>query len=802
MGPALETISITNFRSVRGTVSVPLGAQIVLLHGANGAGKSTVISALELALTGEISDLSPDDRRHLIHRGADRAAVELSSEDHSHTIALGDDGEITGDPLLPVEDGRFLAERCYLRQRTLGKLLELYDEPGINGDSPLTVFVKDLLGLDELEALIEGLDPVGDIRRLRNAVPEYRQAETELQRARDLVADATNELNQVDQLVSAAREQLAETLTILEAPPALPTEPASAAAWLDTQTEQASLAGLVEARQELGGMQRRLAKVGPAPPGQDRDRARNASAAARSAADTWWQTTGAELEAVLDELRAILPGIPAATGADPADVHASALKQLRVELDRLSSAISADDAAIAEEAKVDAEIEASKARASAIDEQLAASRAGTDLSELGKTLAALVPQVHDDNCPVCGRAFGEVSGEPLVAHLAARISQLGQEAERLQALSKARIEALADIRDLEERQAALAGRRLESEAKTRATMRVARLTTAQQRLTALGEGVAQGAATIRKAVETERDVLALEASDRTSAEIRTAAQGLATTLGRVVDSAKSARELIDELAEHVHERIAAIEKREEHRTRARRLIDELATTTAALEGRHADVAATKAVVARVGRQIKDADRRRELLKKTRADAEAARIRIVRQVFNSSLNRLWRDLFVRLAPDEPFVPFFDVPETARVVASLETVHRDGDRFGSPDVMLSAGNLNTAALTLFLALHLSVEQRLPWLLLDDPVQSMDEVHVAQFAALLRTVAHEHARRIVIAVHERPLFDYLALELSPGRAAESLVTVELSRSQEGTTLVQPQYRPFDEDIAFAVA
>ena len=48
------------------------------------------------------------------------------------------------------------------------------------------------------------------------------------------------------------------------------------------------------------------------------------------------------------------------------------------------------------------------------------------------------------------------------------------------------------------------------------------------------------------------------------------------------------------------------------------------------------------------------------------------------------------------------------------------------------MLSAGNLNTAALTLFLALHLSVEPRFPWLVLDDPVQTMDEVHIAQFAA----------------------------------------------------------------------
>ena len=55
----------------------------------------------------------------------------------------------------------------------------------------------------------------------------------------------------------------------------------------------------------------------------------------------------------------------------------------------------------------------------------------------------------------------------------------------------------------------------------------------------------------------------------------------------------------------------------------------------------------------------------------------------------------------------------------IEATLETIHRDGGRAGPPATMLSAGNLNTAALTLFLALHLSINTRLPWLILDDPV-----------------------------------------------------------------------------------
>lgn len=156
------------------------------------------------------------------------------------------------------------------------------------------------------------------------------------------------------------------------------------------------------------------------------------------------------------------------------------------------------------------------------------------------------------------------------------------------------------------------------------------------------------------------------------------------------------------------------------------------------------------------------------------------------VFNDSLNSLWRDLFVRLAPDEPFVPAFALPDkqAGPVEAVLETLYRSGGRGGNPRAMLSAGNLNTAALTLFLALHLSVQPLIPCLVIDDPVQSMDEVHIAQFAALLRTLSKQHNRQVIVAVHEKPLFDYLSLELSPAYPDDRLITIELGRNASGET------------------
>ena len=53
----LQSLAITDFRSIRGTAVIPLDAPVVLLHGQNGAGKTSVMSALELALNGQYGSL-------------------------------------------------------------------------------------------------------------------------------------------------------------------------------------------------------------------------------------------------------------------------------------------------------------------------------------------------------------------------------------------------------------------------------------------------------------------------------------------------------------------------------------------------------------------------------------------------------------------------------------------------------------------------------------------------------------------------------------------------------------------------
>jgi len=186
MTPQLNAISLADFRSIRGVVTIPLDAPVVLIHGPNGSGKTSVLSALELALTGEVLAMrrtDPDYRIHLRNRDALFGKIVLtetgisSTEARDHELVLKD-GVIAGTPVLTGDSSRFFSERCYLAQATLGRLLEIYQDAKVRQDSPLTRFVKDLLGLDHLDALIEGLHPNADIRNLRRLVPEYADAET------------------------------------------------------------------------------------------------------------------------------------------------------------------------------------------------------------------------------------------------------------------------------------------------------------------------------------------------------------------------------------------------------------------------------------------------------------------------------------------------------------------------------------------------------------------------------------------------------------------------------------------------
>lgn len=802
--PELETITITDFRSIGGSVPIPLSAPVVLLHGTNGAGKSTVISALELALGGAISGMERGEQVHLVHRGSTKATIDLASNQGNARFTIDAEG-IDGSALLAGDDARFLRERCYLQQRTLGRLLEVYEEADRDGESMLTAFVNDLLGIDELEGLIDGLEPVRDKRLVKRLVPIFRELEDEIERLAGKTTALGAELEDAQREAASQREGLGDLMADLQVPAVIAADLESVLGWLEQNgaAEDEALVDLLAVRREVSALALRAG--GGAARASAEETAALEEAAAKAGADiaTWRDSEGAAIEALLDRLRKTLPGIPAAAGAaDPAQICAAALQAVDEELVRLGEALTADQEAREEVVRAEEALVANKHRLEAIDKQLAASSAASAPENLARVLATLIPHVHSEDCPVCGRDYSELGIEPLSARVAARVSELTAQAEQLQESAAARLEALAEQQMLEEQILVASRKRMDPEARRETEAALASLEQMRGQLSPLMDGGKDGAALIRAQIEAERDLSQAREKDRVSLELRTEAEQLAVSLKQPApDATMALGRVIEALSDHVSARISALEERTAKRAEARELRQLVVEASGREERLTAELLREREALARAREAGAEVERRYKVMREVRRAAELARERVVRRVFTETLNRAWRDLFVRLAPEEPFVPAFQVPEgSGGVRARLETVHRDGKPGGSPAAMLSAGNLNTAALTLFLALNLSVTERLPWLLLDDPVQSMDEVHVAQFAALLRRLTTTLGRRVILAVHERALFEYLKLELSPSGPKEPLITVELTRGLDGSTSAEPHFHRFVEDRAFA--
>lgn len=357
----LQSLTITNFRSIRETVPIDLDAPVVLLHGQNGAGKTTVMSALELALNGQIADLEDSDREHLVHHGAKTAIVKLSTSIGSTAISTRG-GKPDGDPVLTETDARFFTERCYLAQRRLVQLLEIYASAPPNSDSPLTRFVKDLLGLDELDALIDGLEPVKDLRRIKTFIPEYTAALESVEQQRGEIAELKLKLHAAAAQTTNTRQRLSEDLDGLGAPAtadaALDTK--AILRWLTSSDEESQLEPLETAAREIGRARSRSEKLGKKTATSRAQSAGKDAGTARDAADRWWKSTGSKLETVLDELRTDVPTIATAIATDPAAAHEGAQEQVNAELERTKAALKADEHATSEMKKIDSTLKTAR----------------------------------------------------------------------------------------------------------------------------------------------------------------------------------------------------------------------------------------------------------------------------------------------------------------------------------------------------------------------------------------------------------------------------------------------------------
>lgn len=809
MTPLLKSITVTNFRSIKGSVTVPLDAPVVLIHGQNGAGKTSILSAIELGLTSEVPSLARLDRdyvSHLVHKDATDARIvttvdNLDGETKSTDTLVTRSG-VSGMPLLSRERAHFYSERCYLAQATLGRLLEIYEDKDTRrSDSPLTKFVKDLLGLDHLDALIDGLHDAGDVRRLRGSLPAYWEVREAIPSLDKTIATEKAQTSRLDGELQAVNGRLSARLTELglQVTPAMSDSDLRAA--VENRQEEPELQRLAGVRRDVIAARDQWRTVqSPAGATEVAD-AERAVSAANEVVETWRSTIGASLANQFARLGEFFPDLPSPQSVGPDHARAEALQRLSAELQRCEALLARDSADSTALETLDQDIARARSRVAVLDEQIAgqAAQAGT----LAQVLAEILPHIHSEDCPVCGRDFSETSKEPLQAHVSNRIAALTESAGRLEALSRERADASRTIADAERRRAATAARLLAPATRDQLKDRRARLDELHRSLTEIEEGAKRGEQLIAAAAAASQRLTQLRAHDQRAASIRASLARFAQDLGLdAVGETEGVEAALTRFVTHMTEREATLTARQSVRREALLDLRERQGLTTQREATAATLSENEERARQLAAAKEKADARINQARELGRRAREARTNIVRRVFNDSLNAVWRDLFVRLAPDEPFVPAFALPENqgGPVEAVLETLYRSGGKGGNPRAMLSAGNLNTAALTLFLALHLSVGPALPWLVIDDPVQSMDEVHIAQFAALLRTLSKQHGRQVIIAVHEKPLFDYLSLELSPAFQGDRLITIEMGRTANGTTVLNYEPMIWKPDTAIA--
>ena len=521
------------------------------------------------------------------------------------------------------------------------------------------------------------------------------------------------------------------------------------------------------------------------------EEARASAAAADAAVQEWRASYEAPIQALRENIAAL------GLDTDPT-LRQSLLDETRAVGLRLAE----HDAAVAQLAEGRQNVADLNRQLESINTEISAgeSRAGT----LATGLATLRDQASEDICPVCDRDFSEVSEEHLLEHIDRKIADLTSVGAEIQSLSEERTQLTTRLRTAQQG-AAVAEASLLTEAEhDEMTARHAAVAGLHDRLEVLADSIAIGQELRAAAENAAREFADTEAEDREQ-------QAVAAELTRhaaELDAAEPGRsETPEEAWERLHDLASSRSQELGRHSRSSIEANQLLGRLREAMARSAELkeAVTEAAQSKRlwDQRLDEANRRRAVARSVHTAASSTRTAIVQRVFTQSLNDVWKDVFSRLAPAEPYVPAFGIPTATRTALELrlETIHRAGGTAGTPSMMLSAGNLNTAALSLFIALHLAVEPKFPCLVFDDPVQSMDEVHIAQFAGLLRVLSKHHDRQVVLAVHERELFDYLALELSPAFEGDELITVELGLDSGGEPVHRSTRLAWTEDEALAI-
>jgi len=370
-------------------------------------------------------------------------------------------------------------------------------------------------------------------------------------------------------------------------------------------------------------------------------------------------------------------------------------------------------------------------------------RAEVRAGELAELASRAIPMLGD-RCPVCRQT---IDAQDVERHLRELIEAEGED---LPALATATAEAEQQLAAQEEALKALRAERAELDSLVRE---------------------AAAGRTARRSWHQDCEQFASEIPSLRPDAARAIRDGSTEALAELRDSAEELSLLADELAALLG---------------TAGLSEVVERQRVVVEARREAVTALSEQAARASQQAEET--------KTLAGAATRAIAAVTRDRFASLQPLVDNIFARLAPHPAFTSLgFEMTVSYRSgVADPFVKDPESGVTGDPLLVFSSSQANVAALTYFLALNWAAGTKaLPFLLLDDPLQSMDDVNALGFSDLCRHV--RSGRQLVVSTHEARLASLLERKLTP-RSPEGRTRVLrfVGWDRSGPTIEQTDIEP----------
>lgn len=155
----------------------------------------------------------------------------------------------------------------------------------------------------------------------------------------------------------------------------------------------------------------------------------------------------------------------------------------------------------------------------------------------------------------------------------------------------------------------------------------------------------------------------------------------------------------------------------------------------------------------------------------------------------------QDIFWRLSPHPSFTTLdfeLDVYRRKGIASPVVQDETLPEMKADPLLVFSSSQANVTALSYFLALGWAAgRDGLPFVLLDDPLQSMDDVNALGFADLCRHIRRQ--RQLIVSTHDRRLASLLRRKLTPRAGTERTRVLEFRAwTRDGPEIAQRLLEP----------